>query len=360
MDNVSALTFMKMQSDRNKFLAFDDTRFLIIGIPVITLFIQLIFFRAPLFPPSIAGMWEMMEGLLYTTAFWVANLEMMIFLRKRFPLLEQNKRRLTYHLLFILISTPVIGGCVTLMVLGIYHFTSLTDLSNPSYYIATFATYFICIAVSLAYEVIYFFDKYRAALLERNELRLAHVQTQLDHLRSQINPHFLFNSLNTLMNLIPMDQEQAMGYLSKLSKFYRMAVSQQDERLIPLEQELNNLGIYIDLLKERFHNGFSVNYPSNSPDQLLIPPMSLQLLIENAVKHNIISRKKPLTINIAIEDQSIHVLNNKQLKIRAPESSGMGLKNIAKRFSFFTDKAINIIENDSSYEVVLPLITHRK
>lgn len=356
----SVFSLIMMESYRNKYLAFDDTRFLLIGIPVITLFIQLIFFRAPLFPPSLSGLWEMIEGLLYTTAFWIANREMMIFLRKRFPLLDQNKRRIGYHLLFILMSTPVIGGCVTLVVIGIYYFTPLHDLSNPSYYIATFATYFICISVSLVYEVIYFFDKYKSALMERNELRVAHVQTQLDHLRSQINPHFLFNSLNTLMNLIPMDQEQAMGYLSKLSKFYRMAVNQQDERLIPLEQELNNLGVYIDLLKERFQNGFSVNYPIKNPADLQIPPMSLQLIVENAVKHNIISSKKPLTIDIAIQDQSIHVINNKQLKIRAPESSGMGLKNIAKRFSFFTDKAIDIIEKDSSFEVVLPLITHRK
>ncbi len=204
----------------------------------------------------------------------------------------------------------------------------------------------------------YFLYKYKEAIVEKEQLKQAHTQSQLDNLRNQINPHFLFNSLNTLMNLIPMDSDRAMNYLSKLSKFYRYTVSNQEQTLVPLYTELENTKIYADLLHERFHNGIQIQFPDLKNTKVQILPLCLQLLIENAVKHNIVANKKPLTIQLElIENQTyIQVKNNIQKKIQPVSSTGMGLKNIKNRVAFFTDLPVIIEETETEFKVAIPLL----
>jgi len=119
-------------------------------------------------------------------------------------------------------------------------------------------TYFIAFGVLAIYESIYYFNKYIESVHQKKELEKAHVISQLQHLQQQLNPHFLFNSLNTLMSLIPMNPDRAMSYLGKLSLFYRYAVSNQESFLIPLKEELEHVRLYVDLLKERFGDSFFV------------------------------------------------------------------------------------------------------
>jgi LytS/YehU family sensor histidine kinase len=194
--------------------------------------------------------------------------------------------------------------------------------------------------------------------LEKEQIQRAHIQGQLDNLRNQINPHFLFNSMNTLMNLIPADPERAMNYLSKLSKFYRYTVSNQEQSLVPLQTELDNVRIYSELLRERFHQGIQVRMPVQVEGNPTILPLCLQLLIENAVKHNIVASKKPLTIDIQIiqNGKYIKVKNNIQRKIQEVSSTGMGIKNIKNRVSFFTEDPLIITEDDEFFAVSVPLI----
>lgn len=160
------------------------------------------------------------------------------------------------------------------------------------------------------------------------------------------------------MNLIPKDEHKAMNYLDKLSKFYRYSVGKNDNMTVPLQKELLNVNIYSELLKERFGDNISIDIRNGATHELHIPPMTLQLLIENAVKHNIVSKNKPLEIEVFInEDQDyVHVKNNLQKKIQAVQSTGMGLTNIKERIKYFTDKEMECIESKESFEVKIPLI----
>ncbi len=341
-----------------EYLAFDDRKLMLLGIPVLTFIIPLLFFGVDFqYYLSIAHT-EFFEGLVYTTIYWLFNRQMVIRVRKRYGALSQTTKRLGLQLLIVLLTIPFIGWLITPFCHYIYDFIGLPDLFEPTIFKSIIATYFLTFALTTLYEAIYFFHKYNAAVVEKEQIQRAHLQGQLDNLRNQINPHFLFNSLNTLMNLIPMDSERAINYLSKLSKFYRYAVSNQDHPLVLLQTELDNVRIYADLLQERFHHGIDIRIPEAVPARARILPLCLQLLIENAVKHNIVANKKPLTIDISLvqDGRYIQVRNNIQKKIQEVGSTGMGLKNIRNRVAFFTQAPLLVEENDRRFSVSVPLI----
>ena len=161
------------------------------------------------------------------------------------------------------------------------------------------------------------------------------------------------------MNLIPTDPETAMDFLSKLSKFYRYTVSTKEDKLIPLSKEIEFTRLYIDLLKVRFRNALNVEIEMDVESGQLIPPLSLQLLLENAVKHNVVSIDKPLSVTISYDHQckEIVITNNFQKKIESVSSTGIGLENIKRRFEFFTKRPVKVFENLEIFQVSLPTIS---
>jgi two-component system LytT family sensor kinase len=347
-----------MSKSNLQYLAFDDRKLILFGIPILTLAIPFLFWGLELdFYLSIAHV-EFFEDIVYTAAYWFFNRYLIIWLRKRFGPYVLTYKRFVIQLLIILICSPIIGWIATIVTHSIYDITGLQDMFEPSHFQSGVATYFLTFFIATLYEAIYFFFKYNEAILEKEQIQRAHIQGQLDNLRNQINPHFLFNSMNTLMNLIPADPERAMNYLSKLSKFYRYTVSNQEQSLVPLQTELDNVRIYSELLRERFHQGIQVRMPVQVEGNPTILPLCLQLLIENAVKHNIVASKKPLTIDIQIiqNGKYIKVKNNIQRKIQEVSSTGMGIKNIKNRVSFFTEDPLIITEDDEFFAVSVPLI----
>ena len=165
------------------------------------------------------------------------------------------------------------------------------------------------------------------------------------------------------MNLIPKDSDRAMRYLSKLSKFYRYSVKVQDAELINLDEEIKNAKIFADLLHERFYNAIKISFPSdnNENSKLSIIPICLQLLLENAIKHNIVSQAKPLHVDIKVDIERgyIFVRNDLQLKIEEIDSTGTGLKNIMDRVGYFTDKEVIVNEDQENFIVGIPLINRK-
>ena len=179
----------------------------------------------------------------------------------------------------------------------------------------------------------------------------------MEGLKSQVNPHFLFNSLNTLIYIIPENTDRAIQFVQKLSKVYRYILEIRDKKLIPLEEELDFLHSYIFLLKERFGDNLEVNL--SIPSDILVQqvvPLSLQILFENAIKHNIISDKHPLKIEVFFKDEKLVVQNNLQLKKQAMPSTKVGLQNIKNRYAFFTDEKVDINDDGPYFKVTLPLI----
>lgn len=201
----------------------------------------------------------------------------------------------------------------------------------------------------------------REKIFRENEaLKELNLRNQIEVLRNQLNPHFFFNTLNTLSYLISQDQEKSQIYLKKLSYVLRTSIELQQRDLIPLEDEIKLVEAYFHLLAIRF--GGNVQMALHIPDagQYIVPPMTLQTLIENAVKHNVISTHLPLTIEVKLdkETQTLWVDNNLQPKANS-SGAGIGLKNLVERFRMHTGRNPEIFNYNGHFTVKLPLLPSR-
>ena len=193
------------------------------------------------------------------------------------------------------------------------------------------------------------------------ELKQANLEAQFDALKEQIKPHFLFNTFSTLQSLIEENAEVAVSYVQELAAVYRYVLQTRDVSLIPIEQELHYLEAYFFLVSKRF--GKNISLSITVPDELksyLVPPLSMQLLIENAVKHNVISTKRPLKIEVFHESGFLVIRNNLQTKTTLPESTRVGLKNLISRYEFVTRQHVEVIKDRCFFSVKLPLISPEK
>jgi len=180
---------------------------------------------------------------------------------------------------------------------------------------------------------------------------------KFESLKNQLDPHFLFNSLNVLTSLIGENPQQAERFTTKLSKVYRYVLEQRNKDLVPIEEELKFAKTYMELLGMRFEEAVQFNIPDTiSNNELKIVPLSLQLLLENAVKHNVVSTSKPLTINIYEEGRYLIIENNVNPKEAIGKSTKVGLQNIADRYGLITDKGVKIENNNKTFRVSLPLL----
>ncbi|WP_298880334.1 2TM domain-containing protein [uncultured Polaribacter sp.] len=180
---------------------------------------------------------------------------------------------------------------------------------------------------------------------------------KFESLKNQLDPHFLFNSLNVLTSLIGENPYQAEKFTTKLSKVYRYVLEQRNKDLVPIEEELNFAKTYMQLLEMRFEDAVKFNIPTTiSNNELKIVPLSLQLLLENAVKHNVVSSSKPLEISIYEENNYLIIENNINPKEAIGKSTKVGLQNIADRYGLITQKGVKIENNNKTFKVSLPLL----
>ncbi|AQG79403.1 sensor histidine kinase [Spirosoma montaniterrae] len=210
----------------------------------------------------------------------------------------------------------------------------------------------------------YFFGRWRTTTLEAERLRRESAEAQLQALRSQLDPHFLFNNLNTLLNVVEETPEQAADFVTNLSMVYRAVLQQQEQPLVTLAQELRLAQSYLYLLEKRFGKGFhaDIDVPDAWHDRKL-PPLTLQLLLENAVKHNSFTASKPLHIQIeSTEPDRLTVRNNRQPKpangvhLTDLEPSGIGLKNIDNRYRLLGQQRPLVHKTETEFSVQLPLL----
>ena len=199
--------------------------------------------------------------------------------------------------------------------------------------------------------------EWRKSAIEAEQLRSEKLASQYQSLKDQLNPHFLFNSLNALSNLVYEDADRSAAFIQKLSKIYRYVLEVHQEELVELNKELDFAGNFLELQKIRFGENlnFSVKVP-NSKDYYL-PPLSLQLLLENAIKHNIASQENPLFIHIQQHGEELLVSNTFQPKTSQNEpSAGVGLENILSRYRILSDQIPQIIQTENEFLVRLPLL----
>lgn len=194
-------------------------------------------------------------------------------------------------------------------------------------------------------------------LKEKNqELYKANVMAQYEILKNQINPHFLFNSMNILSTIIPKDAKKAVTFTSQFSKLYRSLLQLRDQQLINLSEELEFVTAFINLQKIRFDSSLEVNLNIEQARKYNIPPFALQLLLENAIKHNIVSEKTPLRVTITKNEDQLIIVNDLNKRKDSTNSTGTGLENLRRRYALLGLSGPLIEETDKVFSVTIPLI----
>ncbi len=205
-----------------------------------------------------------------------------------------------------------------------------------------------------------FFRNWRASLLEVERYKTESVKAQLQSLKSQVNPHFLFNNLSVLTSLVYKDQDKAADFINQLSKVYRYLLDSQDKELVKLETELEFIRSYVFLLQIRFDKNliFEAQVPESAL-AMYLPPLALQYLVENVIKHNEVSDEHQLKIALQVEADKLVVKNNLQRRSHVEGTSGTGLRNIRQRYTYFTEKAVEVEETPGHFIVKLPLLEQK-
>ncbi|WP_245681295.1 sensor histidine kinase [Arcticibacter eurypsychrophilus] len=239
------------------------------------------------------------------------------------------------------------------------HTTAVAPDLAQIFVLNVYGLLFIIPVLSISFGI-YFMTQWKKAHLQSDKLKEENLRTQLESLKMQLDPHFLFNNLNILSSLIEQDPKEAQNFLDEFSNVYRYVLQFKKEELIPLNTEVEFIKAYVYLLKRRFGEQLKIeiSIPDQVPDHICIPPLSLQLLIENAIKHNKISLQNPLFIKVFIE-------TNKYLKVQNtynpkpeqnPGLAKTGLDNIRKRYQYLSDTAIEVLQDESYFTVRLPLL----
>jgi two-component system, LytTR family, sensor kinase len=225
-------------------------------------------------------------------------------------------------------------------------------------YIAQSFIYSVLISfiMSLLFTAIGFFKAWKKELVNAEKLKVEMLAYRYESLRNQINPHFLFNSFNVLNDLVYADQAMAVKFINQLSDLFRYVLDSRDKELVSLKEELDFMNSYIYLLKTRFEDKLELRIDMEAAPDELIVPMTLQLLVENAVKHNEVSDAFPLRIHIRRDNSYLEVENSLQRKKVGEESKNTGLKNIIQQFSYFTDREVEVRNSDGKFMVRVPVL----
>jgi LytS/YehU family sensor histidine kinase len=274
---------------------------------------------------------------------------------KRYSWQDHLKKRAIYGSL-ALIGYSALAYLAVQVIMFKLVFGALPE--NPIYWIlrTSYIAILISFTVSLIFMVVAFFQYWKKSLLEAERFKAEMLQYKYEALQNQINPHFLFNSFNVLSDLVYEDQNKAIDFIKQLSQLFRYVLDSRDRELVTIKEELEFIEAFSYLLQTRFEDKLIIKQEFEAREDEMIVPMTLQLLIENCVKHNEISASQPLTVQIMRTGDYLKVENNLQLKSAGLDSKKTGLSNIRQQFKFFTDKEIVFTETDHSFSVEVPVI----
>ncbi|WP_421977557.1 sensor histidine kinase [Roseivirga seohaensis] len=285
----------------------------------------------------------------------LANRALTISLDRKLPWLTHGNKRFYSQL--------GIGVLLSLVIINISYFLfkiTLTEDPPVGSQIATINALSILILlpiISINFGI-QFLKRWKNAQLASEEFQKESIKAELNALKNHLDPHFLFNNLNILSSLISKDQKQSQAYLEKFAEVYRIILQSSSEELVELKQELSFISAYMYLLEIRFEDTIQLSMAIDKKDEALyLPPLTLQMLIENSIKHNTVSEIRPLKIHVESQNGYISVKNNLQeKKVELPNSGQTGLENIKRRYSYFTTKPVEVIKNPNSFIVRVPLI----
>ncbi|MGE5499175.1 MAG: sensor histidine kinase [Syntrophothermus sp.] len=288
---------------------------------------------------------------------WEGNLIISRKIDRHFHWNTEPIKRVIYQIAFNTIYTILV--ILAVILIDLYFIVDFPfDNALPFIKLTIVVAVIIFLLVQASYIGIYFFRQWEKSRFESEELKRKNLQSQFEALRNQVNPHFLFNSLNTLTTLIYEDQKLAVDFVQRIANVYRYVLQSKDKEVIGLKEELDFIKAYLFLQKIRFGENLieNIDVPA-AYEKSQIPPLTLQMLVENAIKHNIVSAGRPLVISIKADGGDyIEVTNNLQKKQNAGSSTGIGLENIRQRYRILIQKEIEIKQDEKSFTVKIPLI----
>lgn len=258
---------------------------------------------------------------------------------------------LSISLLIYLIGNNLLGYLIALSFGTVernFNFNSLSS-SNIKYVIDVF----VYGGFFLAH---YYFRKYQEDKEKLSQLEKIQIESQLQNLKAQLDPHFLFNNLNVLDQLIEEDQVQASAFLHDFSDIYRYVLQSSDQQLVSLEDEIAFAKRYFRLMQQKYGEAYLLHITGDIPSEALLPALSLQLLIENAIEHNLGTERYPVEIKLIISPQALYVSNTLIPKKQAKKGGGRALQNLHAQFDLLGKKAILVHQKEHTFEVTLPLI----
>ncbi|WP_324068709.1 MAG: 2TM domain-containing protein [Flavobacterium sp.] len=296
--------------------------------------------------------------ILYGLTLYYANAFLFIYLDSIFEVERFTKRRIIIGFLgSFLISVVVIfllRIIEDVIIEGESFDAFLQNETLANYLVTIIITFF----VTLAFHAFYFYKAYQENKVKEQKIIAGNASAQFESLKNQIDPHFLFNSLNVLSSLIEENPESAQKFSTSLSKVYRYVLEQKDKELVSVAEELKFAKTYMNLLKMRFENSITFEIPEGfDNEEAKVVPLSLQLLLENCIKHNIVSEAKPLHVKITIENNQLVVTNNLQKKEVLSDRKGVGLQNIVNRYAILTKRTVLVEENEKEFKIFLPILT---
>lgn len=295
---------------------------------------------------------------LYTCSLSYANATVFCYLDKIFIEDRFSKKRLIVGFLASFIISLVVIFLLRIfeeVLINRTNFIEFIKNEKPSNYIvAIIITFF----VTLSLYAFHFYKSYQENKVKQQKIIAGTANAKFESLKNQIDPHFLFNSLNVLSSLIEENPTNAQKFTTSLSKIYRYVLEQKDKELVTVQEELAFAKTYMNLLKMRFEDSITFEIPENYDNQeAKVVPLSLQLLLENAIKHNIVSEQKPLHIKIFVQNDSLVVQNILQKKEILNDRKGVGLQNIISRYEILTNRKVIINQSENQFSVQLPILT---
>ncbi len=289
------------------------------------------------------GMWLLL---------WLGNSFLTDIIDRQVSWTEEPVKRLIYGIVGMVVYTL---GAVYFLVYffrWVLNFNIGNDLTGTLY-----TTIIITTLITMFMTGRSFLLNWKNAAVDSEKLKRESVKAQYESLKNQVNPHFLFNSLNALTNLVYQDPDKAAKFIKQLSEVYRYVLATRDKELVPLDEEVKFLESYLFLQQIRFSNKLKVDLQLAGVEGF-VAPLALQMLIENAIKHNIIAEEQPLTIRVSAQGGKLVVENSLQKrKTLSEESSGVGLDNIKKRYAFLSSQPVEVREEAHRFMVALPLIS---
>lgn len=259
------------------------------------------------------------------------------------------------HAVLEVAGTGIFAALYTVLFYNIEMWLGLFERSENNLLLQSLGTVGITYLVTGALEMYNFYKQWMHHFSKSARLERDNIEAKYETLKTQVNPHFLFNSLNSLTNIVD-ENPEAVDYIQHLSEFLRYMLQSRDGELVHLRDELKVLTHYMELQKSRFRENLRFRLEVPEAYQLYsLPPLSLQMLVENCVKHNVIASEKPLYIHIRADHERITVSNNLQKKAGV-ESTGQGLRNIVERYRYFTKKEVEILESKDEFKVSIPLL----